>query len=129
MTELELNGASVSPSDVGFDRHGLPYCLTEKNVTAFPLACPQVFARQVENFLGSDVIDPVLQFPPGTPPDGFDAPPLEFDSWSEISEVCGDSRIWGGLHFAVSSGRSLLLGAGWGGCFTEFGSLPTLFSG
>ena len=65
------------------------------------LAIFQAFARQIENFLGDDTIEPALQFPPGPPPPGFDAPPLEFASWSEISEVCGDSRAWGGMHFAV----------------------------
>ncbi|CAM9706452.1 unnamed protein product, partial [Scytosiphon promiscuus] len=69
----------------------------------------EAFARQVENFLGSDVIEPALQFPPGDPPAGFDSPPLEFSTWSEVSEVCGDSRFWGGLHFeeAVTGGVEL----------------------
>lgn len=66
------------------------------------LLCLQAFAAQVENFLGSDVIEPPLQFPPGPPPPGFDAPPLEFFSWSEIAQVCGDSRLWGGMHFEAS---------------------------
>ncbi|CAM9420198.1 unnamed protein product [Ectocarpus fasciculatus] len=69
----------------------------------------EAFARQIENFLGDDTIEPALQFPPGPPPPGFDAPPLEFASWSEISEVCGDSRAWGGMHFAgaVPAGAEL----------------------
>ncbi|CAN0096425.1 unnamed protein product [Ectocarpus sp. 4 AP-2014] len=57
------------------------------------------FARQVENFLGDDKIEPALQFPPGPPPAGLNAS-LEFASSSEISQVCGDSRVWGGMHFA-----------------------------
>ncbi|CAN0551951.1 unnamed protein product, partial [Ectocarpus sp. 8 AP-2014] len=59
----------------------------------------EAFARQIEYFLGDDTIEPALEFPPGPPPPGFDAPPLEFASWSEISQVCGDSRAWGGMHF------------------------------
>ncbi|CAN0483832.1 unnamed protein product, partial [Ectocarpus sp. 12 AP-2014] len=57
------------------------------------------FARQIENFLGDDKIEPALQFPPGPPPASLNAS-LEFTSWSEISQVCGDSRVWGGIHFA-----------------------------
>ena len=66
-----------------------------------PAEC-QAFAQQVGNFFGDDTIDPALQFPPGPLPPGFNAS-LEFDSWSEVSQVCGDSRVWGGMHFAVSS--------------------------
>ncbi|CAM9338597.1 unnamed protein product [Ectocarpus sp. 8 AP-2014] len=69
----------------------------------------ELFARQVENFLGDDKIEPPLQFPPGPPPPGFDEPPLVFSSWSEISQVCGDSRVWGGVNFAgaVPAGAEL----------------------
>ncbi|CAN0217950.1 unnamed protein product, partial [Scytosiphon promiscuus] len=72
----------------------------------------EVFARQIKNFLGSDVIEPALEFPPGDPPPGFDAPPLQFSTWSEISEVCGNSRFWGGMHFeeAVTAGMELCTG-------------------
>ena len=54
----------------------------------------QVFAEQVELFLGSDEISPPLELGPFT-----------FTSWSEISQVCGDSRVWGGMHFKVSFTR------------------------
>ncbi|CAM9971686.1 unnamed protein product [Ascophyllum nodosum] len=55
----------------------------------------QAFAEQVAHFLGSDKIEGSL-----------DATELEleelneFSSWSEISEVCANSRVWGGMHFA-----------------------------
>ncbi|CAM9235018.1 unnamed protein product [Laminaria digitata] len=51
----------------------------------------QVFAEQVVNFTGTDEISPPLMFAS-----------FSFTSWSEISQVCGDSRVWGGMHFAVS---------------------------
>ncbi|CAM9870915.1 unnamed protein product [Ectocarpus fasciculatus] len=68
----------------------------------------EAFAQQVGNFFGDDTIDPALQFPPGPLPPGFNAS-LEFDSWSEVSQVCGDSRVWGGMHFAgaVPAGAEL----------------------
>lgn len=56
-----------------------------------------MYAEQIAYFLGEDEIDPPLQVgPPLT------AGPMEFHSWSEISQICGDSRAWGGMHFAVS---------------------------
>ncbi|CAM9482619.1 unnamed protein product [Ectocarpus fasciculatus] len=69
----------------------------------------EAFARQIKNFFGTDEIDPPLQFPPGAPPAGFTSAPLEFSSWSEIAEVCGDSRVWGGMHFrdSVPAGAEL----------------------
>ncbi|CAM9971879.1 unnamed protein product, partial [Ascophyllum nodosum] len=55
----------------------------------------KVYAEQIMHFLGTDEIDPPLQTgPPLT------AVPMEFSSWSEISETCADSRVWGGMHFA-----------------------------
>lgn len=51
----------------------------------------QVFAEQVEFFVSSDEIVPDLQLND-----------FSFSSWSEISQVCGDSRVWGGMHFQVS---------------------------
>eukprot|EP00752_Nemacystus_decipiens_P004023 g3684.t2 len=66
----------------------------------------KAFATQVQNFLGTDVIEPSLQFPPGPPPAGFDAPPLEFSSWSEIAqgavtagvELCGGDDMAKSIH-------------------------------
>lgn len=43
---------------------------------------------------GTDTIDPPLEQPE-------EDPLLTFASWSEISEMCGDSRVWAGLHFEV----------------------------
>eukprot|EP00904_Undaria_pinnatifida_P002795 jgi/Undpi1/12516/HiC_scaffold_6.g02185.m1 len=58
----------------------------------------QVFAEQVQDQLGSDEIDPPLELGP-----------FKYGSWSEISQVCGDSRVWGGMHFkdAVPAGADL----------------------
>lgn len=27
---------------------------------------------------------------------------IEFKKWSEITELCGESRLWGGMHFSAS---------------------------
>lgn len=48
------------------------------------------------NFTGADVIDPPLVYPIG------EDVTAEFNSWSEISDMCSASRLWGGLHFYVS---------------------------
>lgn len=72
--------------------------LLTRNYLSLGCVFPQAFAAQVQHFLGTDVIEPALAFPPG-----FDEPPLEFSSWSEIAEVCGDSRKWGGMHFEASA--------------------------
>lgn len=63
----------------------------------------QAYAEQLKDWRdGADVIDPPIQFPPP----GSGAPlSLEFSSWSAISEMCGDSRYWGGMHFEVSDRR------------------------
>ncbi|CAM9691475.1 unnamed protein product [Sphacelaria rigidula] len=63
----------------------------------------QVFAEQIIPSVGSDEISPPLDFPIG--PDNV----LTFGSWSEISQACSDSRLWGGLHFpeAVLAGAEL----------------------
>ena len=46
--------------------------------------------EQVQEYFGSDVISPPLELGP-----------FKYASWSEISDACGDSRLWGGLHFKV----------------------------
>lgn len=51
----------------------------------------QVFAEQLQLHFDSDGINPPLELGP-----------FSFSSWSEISQVCGDSRVWGGMHFEVS---------------------------
>lgn len=47
---------------------------------------------------GEDEINPPIQFPPPE----FGGPVVTFSSWSEVSGMCGDSRVWGGLHFEVN---------------------------
>ncbi|CAM9889716.1 unnamed protein product, partial [Ectocarpus sp. 6 AP-2014] len=39
----------------------------------------------------------------------FGGPILEFSSWTEVSQMCGDTRVWAGLHFeeAVPAGAEL----------------------
>ncbi|CAM9971823.1 unnamed protein product [Ascophyllum nodosum] len=65
----------------------------------------QAFAEQVAHFLGSDKIEDSI--------DVTELMGLEemkgFSSWSEISEVCANSRVWGGMHFAdaVPAGTEL----------------------
>lgn len=61
--------------------------------------CLQAFAIQVENILGTDVVEPALEFP--LPP-GSDAPPLAFSLWSDLAQMCSDSRVLGGMHFEAS---------------------------
>lgn len=56
----------------------------------------QLWAEQLERYTGSDTIDPPLEF---SIADDVNA---TFSAWSEVSEVCGDSRLWGGMHFPVS---------------------------
>lgn len=62
----------------------------------------QLYANTLEVWAGTDTIDPPLQFPPPE----FGGPVLEFSAWSEVSKMCGDSRVWGGLHFEVSAPAS-----------------------
>lgn len=56
----------------------------------------QVWAEQIEVYTGKDDLDPPLEFAIS------DTVTVKFGSWSEMSEICGDSRLWGGMHFAVS---------------------------
>ncbi|CAM9509280.1 unnamed protein product, partial [Scytosiphon promiscuus] len=66
----------------------------------------EAYVEQIREWLdGEDEIDPPIQFPPPE----LGTPVLEFSSWSEISEMCGDSRYWGGMHFerAVPAGVEL----------------------
>lgn len=57
----------------------------------------QVFAEQVQNFVGADEISPAIEL--GS---------FSYEAWSEISADCGDSRVWGGMHFEVSRTRQRL---------------------
>ena len=66
--------------------------------TVYRIICLQVFAEQVVNYVGADDIVPSLE-----------SSPFNFTSWSEVSQVCGDSRVWGGMHFEVSPSPSFPL--------------------
>ncbi|CAM9270140.1 unnamed protein product [Ectocarpus sp. 6 AP-2014] len=55
----------------------------------------EAFASALRVWAGTDTIDPPL----GQPEED---PLVTFASWSEISEMCGDSRVWAGLHFEES---------------------------
>ncbi|CAM9676919.1 unnamed protein product, partial [Hapterophycus canaliculatus] len=71
----------------------------------------EAYAEQIRDWLGGeDALDPPIQFPPAE----LAPPVLEFSSWSAISEMCGDSRYWGGMHFqgAVPAGFELCGGDG-----------------
>lgn len=48
------------------------------------------------DFTGGDVMDPPLVYPIGT------NVTAEFNSWSEVFDMCSNSRLWGGMHFYVS---------------------------
>eukprot|EP00752_Nemacystus_decipiens_P012197 g10813.t1 len=65
----------------------------------------EAFASALQVWAGTDTIDPPLEFPPPE----FDGPVLTFTSWSEMSQMCGDTRVWAGLHFeeAVPAGVEL----------------------
>eukprot|EP00752_Nemacystus_decipiens_P007406 g6624.t1 len=65
----------------------------------------EAFASALKVWAGADEIDPPLEFPPPE----FGGPVLTFTSWSEMSQMCGDSRVWAGLHFegAVPAGVDL----------------------
>lgn len=62
----------------------------------FLAVCVQVFADQLVEYTGTNIIDPPLEFQIG---DDVNA---EYPSWSAIAEDCGNSRLWGGMHFYVS---------------------------
>lgn len=83
-------GMRVSPT-VGKHRRRWAPLILLGNVPSLGF---QVFAEQVAYSLGEDTIDPPLTFDVG-------GVVLEFDSWSEIAKICGESRVWGGMHFAV----------------------------
>lgn len=67
--------------------------------------CQQVFTEQLIKFTGTDII-------PGGVSLGQH---LSFDSWSEVSQICGDSRVWGGMHFEVTTRHCMICySSGWG---------------
>eukprot|EP00752_Nemacystus_decipiens_P008074 g7217.t1 len=71
----------------------------------------EAFTEQIRFWLdGRDEIEPPLQFPPPE----LGGPVVVFSRWSEISEMCGQSRVWGGMHFegAVPAGAELCGGGG-----------------
>eukprot|EP00903_Cladosiphon_okamuranus_P012376 g11599.t1 len=65
----------------------------------------EAFVSALKLWAESDTIDPPLEFPPPE----FGVPILSFSSWSEVSQTCGDSRVWGGMHFegSVPAGAKL----------------------
>lgn len=65
-------------------------------ISRVPDILAQVFAEQLILYTGTDVIDPPLIFPIG------EDVTAEFSWWSEVYELCGSSRVWGGMHFYVS---------------------------
>eukprot|EP00752_Nemacystus_decipiens_P017791 g15951.t1 len=65
----------------------------------------EAFVGAMKLWTGTDDLDPPLEYP--APELG--EPMLTFTSWSEISEMCGESRLWAGLHFegAIPAGVEL----------------------
>lgn len=60
----------------------------------------QAFYEQAVYFLESDIIEPPLEIPAAS---GI---VFSFWPWSEISKVCRERRVWGGMHFAVGEPRT-----------------------
>lgn len=65
-----------------------------------------MFSDQMRTYTGHDSIEPPLEFPVS------DTVTAEFGSWSEVAQICGESRVWGGMHFAVSVHMFALVGVG-----------------
>ncbi len=84
--------------------------------TIFCAAYAQAFRRysgseEIENFttvrrVGSSVIEPEV-----TPGRNLR---IEFDTWTEYEETCGESRLWAGVHFRPSVDASLEIGGAFG---------------
>ena len=84
--------------------------------TAFCAAYAQAFRRysgteDTESFTtalrpGSSVIEPVT-----TPATNVT---IKFKTWTEYEETCGESRLWGGVHFRPSVEASLEIGGAFG---------------
>jgi len=71
----------------------------KRAVVACLLSALQAFANALRHWAEEDTIAPPLLLPPTE----LGGPFLEFSSWSEVSEMCGDSRVWAGLHFEVGA--------------------------
>ena len=84
--------------------------------TAFCAAYAQAFSRysgseEIENFTtvrraGSSVIEPEV-----TPARNLT---IEFDTWTDYEQTCGESRLWAGVHFRPSVEASLEIGGTFG---------------
>ncbi len=84
--------------------------------TIFCAAYAQAFRRysgseEIENFTtvrraGSSVIEPET-----TPADDVT---IEFETWTEYEETCGESRLWVGVHFRPSVDAALEIGGTFG---------------
>ncbi|CAN0141131.1 unnamed protein product, partial [Discosporangium mesarthrocarpum] len=70
----------------------------------------QVFAEVLQHSSGEDDISPPLQFTAATKGSLRSEPGITpatdvvftYKKWSEIAEMCGQSRLWGGMHFEES---------------------------
>ena len=84
--------------------------------TAFCAAYAQAFRRysgseQIENFTtvlqaGSSVIEPEI-----TPAQNVT---IEFETWTDYEQTCGEARLWAGVHFRPSVTASLEIGGTFG---------------
>ena len=68
-------------------------------IDRLPAPLAQGFVSALKYWAGADPFDPPIEFPPPE----FGGPILTFTSWSEVSQMCGDSRVWAGLHFEVNT--------------------------
>ena len=64
-------------------------------------------AQASRRFLGSDTLGWRVTYPPGSSRVEPGVTPaaettLSFDSWTQFETVCGQSRLWGGVHFQAA---------------------------
>ena len=87
--------------------------------TIFCAAYAQAFRRysgteEIEDFTtvrpaGSSVIEPLTE-----------DVTISFETWTEYEETCGESRLWGGVHFRPSVEASLVIGGTFGDSAYEY---------
>ncbi|MEU3794775.1 DUF6851 domain-containing protein [Streptomyces fructofermentans] len=76
-------------------------------------------AQAARRYLGDDVLDWTYDFPAGsgqTEPGIVPAKDtkLHWENWTDFTRDCGNSRVWGGVHFQTTINRSIEWGAQFG---------------
>jgi hypothetical protein len=82
-------------------------------------------SQTARRFFGSDDLDWTIDYPagstlvePGLTP-GKDLS-ITFPTWTDFTRTCGDSRVWGGVHFQKTVDRSIEFGEQFGDLAHEF---------